>query len=108
VLNINNMRDYKNDKTHGKNTLVVKLGLKTAFIYHTFLIVGAFLCLSAFLWLKQCSWHTWLFWLLFPLFLMDLITIRKALTTGVPDKLLPKQVVQTFLLTLVFSALLLL
>ena len=28
VLNINNMRDYENDKVSGKNNLVVKLGLK--------------------------------------------------------------------------------
>ena len=108
VLNINNMRDYENDKANGKNTLVVKLGLKRAFVYHILLIVGAFACLTAFLWLNHSGWHTYLFWLLFPLFLMDLLTIRKTLTVGVPDKLLPKQVVQTFLLTLVLSALMLL
>ena len=38
VLNINNMRDYENDKASGKNSLVVKLGLKKAFVYHCLLI----------------------------------------------------------------------
>ena len=108
VLNINNMRDYENDKAKGKNSLVVKLGLKRAFIYHVVLIFGAFLCLSIYLWLKQAPWYTYAIWLLFPLFLMDLITIKKTFESGCPDRLLPKQVVQTFLLTLAFGLLFLL
>ena len=105
VLNINNMRDYQNDKAKGKNTLVVKLGLKKAFAYHVFLIVGAFACLTVFLVLRQTPWYTYAFWLLFPLFLMDLLTIRKTFESGHLDPLLPKQVVHTFLLTLVFGLL---
>lgn len=103
VLNINNMRDYENDKAKGKNTLVVRLGLKNAFRYHIFLIVGAFVCLSAYCCLYHASWFTYAFWLLFPLFLKDLITIRKTFESGHLDPLLPKQVVKTFLLTLVFG-----
>ena len=102
VLNINNMRDYENDQANGKNTLVVKLGLKTAFVYHVFLIVGAFVCLTVFLWLKHATWYAYFFWMMFPFFLMDLLTIRKTRYTGVPDRLLPKQVVQTFLLIFLF------
>ena len=108
VLNINNIRDYENDKANGKYTLVVKLGLKRAFIYHVFLVVGAFICLTIFLWLKRFSWWTYAFWLLFPLFLMDLITIRKSFESGHCDRMLPKQVIQTFLLTLLFGLMLLL
>lgn len=103
VLNINNMRDYKNDKANGKNTLVVKMGLKKAFAYHVFLLVIPFLCLTAFLLLKQAPWYAYAFWLLFPLFLMDLIAIRRLFESGHLDHLLPKQVIQTFLLTLVFG-----
>ena len=105
VLNINNMRDYENDKAHGKNTLVVRLGLKKAFIYHVVLILGAFICLSVFLLIQHRPWYAHGFWLLFPLFLSDLFTLRKALFTGVPDRLLPKQVVQSFFLSLAFSIL---
>ena len=103
VLNINNMRDYENDKISGKSSLVVKIGLKWAFTYHVFLIVGAFLCLSVFLWLKQAPWYAFAFWLLFPLFAKDLITIRKKFESGHLDPMLPKQVVHTFLLTIVFG-----
>ena len=107
VLNINNMRDYENDKAKGKNSLVVKLGLKRAFTYHVVLIIGAFLCLTIYLWLKHAPWFNYAFWLLFPLFLMDLITIWKTFESGHLDPLLPKQVVHTFLLTLVFGLLIL-
>lgn len=107
VLNINNMRDYENDKANGKNSLVVKIGLKRAFAYHVFLIVGAFLCLSVFLWLKHAPWYAYAFWLLFPLFAKDIVTIWKTFESGQLDPLLPKQVRNTFLLTVLFGILLL-
>ena len=106
VLNINNMRDYANDKANGKNTLVVKLGLQRAFVYHVLLLVLPFVCLSVFLCLEHASWFTHAFWLLFPLFLMDLRAIFKTFESGCSDRLLPKQVVQTFLLVLVFGLML--
>ena len=106
VLNINNMRDHANDKANGKSTLVVKLGLKRAFIYHVVLIVGAFVCLSLFLCLRRALWYAYAFWLLFPLFLQDLITIRKKFESGHLDPMLPRQVVKTFLLALVFGSML--
>jgi len=43
VLNLNNMRDWKNDKVFRKNTLVVKIGLPKAKKYHfAILIIGIF------------------------------------------------------------------
>ncbi len=106
VLNINNLRDYENDKASRKNSLVVKLGLKKAFDYHICLIVLPFLCLTAFLLLKKAPYYNFAFWLLFPLFLKDLLNIKKTLKTGVPDRLLPRQVLHAFLLTVVFGVLL--
>lgn len=41
VLNLNNMRDFVNDKKSGKNTVVVKIGIKNAKKYHYFLIISA-------------------------------------------------------------------
>lgn len=105
VLNINNMRDYESDKASGKNSLVVKIGLKKAFAYHAFLIVGGFACLSVFLIIRHCAFYTHLFWLLFPLFAKDLKIIKNNLETHQFDPLLPKQVRNTFLLTLVFGIL---
>lgn len=49
VLNLNNMRDYKNDQACGKNTLVVKIGPTNAKFYHVFLIFFALLSLAVFI-----------------------------------------------------------
>ena len=103
VLNINNMRDFENDKASGKNSLAVKFGLKKAFVYHCLLVAGAFVCPTVFLLLKRAPWYAYAFWLLFPLFLKDLLILQKSLESGVPDRLLSSQVVHTFLLTIVFG-----
>lgn len=39
VLNLNNLRDRENDAMHNKHTLVVKLGLKKAKVYHAMLLI---------------------------------------------------------------------
>lgn len=41
VLNLNNMRDFENDKATGKNTIVVKMGQGWARIYHVVILVTA-------------------------------------------------------------------
>ena len=106
VFNINNMRDYENDKASGKNSLVVKLGQKKAFIYHCLLIGGAFVCLAVYLVLHQAAWYSYLFVVLFLLFLKDLIAIKKT-KPELLDPFLGRQVKHSFLLVLVYGILLL-
>jgi len=106
VLNINNMRDYENDKVSGKNSLVVKLGLKKAFIYHSLLILGAFVCLTIYLVLHQAEWFSYLFLLVSILFIKDLIAIKKT-KPELLDPFLGRQVKHSFLLVVVFGVLLL-
>ena len=106
VLNINNMRDYENDKASGKNSLVVKLGLKKAFVYHCLLIGGAFICLTVYLVLHQAAWYSYLFLLLTILFIKDLIAIKKT-KPELLDPFLGRQVKHSFLLVLVYGILLL-
>ena len=43
VLNVNNMRDIENDRASGKRTLVVRLGMKNALRYHSFLVMIPFI-----------------------------------------------------------------
>ena len=105
VLNINNMRDHENDRVSGKNSLVVKLGLKKAFVYHCLLIIGAFVCLTVYLILKHAPYYTYAFWLLFPLFLKDLIAIKKT-KPELLDPFLGRQVKHSFLLVVVYGVLL--
>ena len=104
VLNINNMRDYENDKASGKNSLVVKLGLKKAFVYHCLLIGTAFVCLSVFLVLKHTPYYTFAFWLLLPLFIRDLVAIKKT-KSELLDPFLGRQVKHSFLVVLVYGIL---
>ena len=106
VLNINNMRDYENDKASGKNSLVVKLGLKKAFIYHCLLIGGAFVCLTIYLVLYQAAWYSYKFLLLSILFIKDLVAIKKT-KPELLDPFLGRQVKHSFLLVVVFGVLLL-
>lgn len=49
VLNLNNMRDYKNDAVSGKNTIVVKMGPNNAKFYHALIIFIALISLAIFL-----------------------------------------------------------
>ena len=48
VLNTNNIRDIDNDRASNKNTIVVKMGLSKARVYHWFLLLGAFVCMLVF------------------------------------------------------------
>jgi 1,4-dihydroxy-2-naphthoate octaprenyltransferase len=48
VLNLNNMRDIENDKIAGKNTLVVKMGLKWAKKYHEIILGIGMICFMIF------------------------------------------------------------
>lgn len=48
VLNTNNIRDIDNDRASNKNTIVVKMGLNKARVYHWFLLLGAFVCMLVF------------------------------------------------------------
>lgn len=48
VLNLNNLRDYVQDKQHGKNTLIVKMGFKIGKVYHFILIIVSFLALLGY------------------------------------------------------------
>ena len=105
VLNINNMRDRDSDMVSGKNSLVVKIGLKKAFVYHCLLLVGAFVCLTVFLILKQTPYYTYVVWLQFPLFLKDLIAIKKS-KPELLDPFLGRQVLHSFLLVLAYGILL--
>ncbi len=43
VLNLNNMRDHQSDKVSGKNTLVVRMGVGRAKIYHYLLLITAYI-----------------------------------------------------------------
>ncbi len=79
VLNLNNLRDYKNDKLCGKETFVVRIGgIKNGKIYHNILIIFAFLCSSLYTTLTFNSFYDFTYLLSFlPLF-AHLIKLKKV------------------------------
>jgi 1,4-dihydroxy-2-naphthoate octaprenyltransferase len=56
VLNTNNIRDVENDRTSGKYTIPVKIGLEKARAYHTCLLVFALILLFAYSLMVQFHW----------------------------------------------------
>ena len=101
VLNVNNIRDIDSDAGL-RVTTPMRIGVKRAKIYQTFLIVSGWLCLVAFNLLRFPDvWH-WLYFITLPLFVAHLYGVwtrsGKAL-----DPMLPLLVISTFLLSLLMG-----
>jgi len=105
VLNLNNMRDLENDKNSGKNTLVVRIGIKKAKLYHIIIINIAFISLMTFMSVNNLSWQVHLALLVYPLFIRDLVKIDKETNLQKLDPYLKKTALKTLLLVLVFGLL---
>ncbi len=100
VLNLNNMRDIENDKIAGKKTLVVKMGLAKAKIYHQSLLVMASLSFLTFNILTNTS--------IYPILLVNFVLIihvtkiKKSISYQDFDPELKKVALSTFALSLFF------
>lgn len=53
VLNLNNLRDHVNDRTSGKNTLIVQLGFASGKVYHYFILSMASVAMLISVWQNQ-------------------------------------------------------
>lgn len=68
VLNLNNIRDMKNDLRHGKRTLASILGQTGGRVYHTILLSACLLIMTLYshYWslfvLPVWAWHLWYVW----------------------------------------------
>jgi 1,4-dihydroxy-2-naphthoate polyprenyltransferase len=102
VLNVNNMRDINSDAATGKHTIVVRMGLTKAKIYHMVLIICAFIALIWFTLLHENSLWQWLFLITLPLFIIHLISVMKSDSAGM-DKYLKQLAISTLLLVLCFG-----
>jgi 1,4-dihydroxy-2-naphthoate octaprenyltransferase len=78
VLNVNNLRDLKEDREHGKTTLAVRMGMRGARIYHAMIVMASLVCLtvSAYLWMPARPW-VWLWILALPLFYRNLAAVLR-------------------------------
>ncbi len=103
VLNLNNLRDHENDAANGKNTLVVRMGVKWAKMYHVVLLFTAFILAVIYTLLHFESYYQLIFLLPVPLLISD---ITKVITNTVPIELnaeLKKLAVATLLFSLSFG-----
>lgn len=101
VLNLNNMRDHKNDKASNKRTLVVILGFENAKIYHTLVITGAFIGLFLFIVAKQWWWSS-IALLPFVVLFRHSITVWKIQNPKDLDPEMKKVALSTFMIALLF------
>jgi len=101
VLNINNMRDHEADAKSGKNTLVVRIGIEKAKVYHQSLIFGGLLLTIAFVFPSTNSLH-YLFIVTAPLFIWFVQSIKSRSDFQDFDPFLKKQAIATFLFSILF------
>ena len=103
VLNLNNLRDHDNDALNGKYTLVVRMGVPWAKIYHVILLFTALVLAVIYTLLHFESYNQLIFLLPVPLLISDVL---KVITNTVPVELngeLKKLAVTTLLFSLSFG-----
>ena len=103
VLNMNNMRDIKNDAKSDKKTLVVKIGIRKSKTYHTMLIIGAIASFTTFLILKESSYTFFICLIPLPVFILNLKKVWSFKDNRELDPELKKLALSTFLLTVLFG-----
>lgn len=104
VLNLNNMRDFKNDKNCGKNTLVVKIGIERAKKYHVIILIMAVICSLFYTFLNSENVFDFIFLIAFtPLFphIKKVTKIEQA-NLLIVDAELKKVAISTFLFSILF------
>lgn len=77
ILNMNNVRDYQEDRQVHKLTLPVRFGQTFGVWYHTCLLCGSYLAVTLFVLLRWLPVYSLVVWITFPLALLN---IRSVLT----------------------------
>jgi len=103
VLNVNNIRDIESDNMSGKKTLVVKIGIEKAKIYHTGLILFALILGIISTLLNYHSVFQFLYLLTFPLFFMNIRNVRNATHSYMLDNELRNLSLSAFFYSLTYG-----
>ena len=102
VLNLNNLRDYSSDSGAGKNTLVVKLGIRKAKVYHFMLLLVSLVCMLCFLLVSSVSWYQYLCLISYLPLAIHAIKVSGIKEPRDFDPELKKVALSTFFLALLF------
>lgn len=103
VLNINNIRDYHEDKQHNKTTLVVILGQQNARHYHATIITIAWILLLIPVILQYHSPIQLVFIVTLPLFVKGIIQIFRSSEADILNNELKRLALSTFLLSILWG-----
>lgn len=102
VLNLNNMRDEQNDKANNKNTMVVKMGLVKAKVYHIVLLYFAMTLPLIYSFVNLKSYKQFLFIFAYVFIIKHLIFVLKNKENKKFDPELKKLALSTFLFSILF------
>lgn len=103
VLNLNNIRDAENDANCGKNTLVVRIGVKAAKKYHLLLVVFAILLSMAYTLIFFTSPVQLIFLVTLPFLIRDVIIVLHTTIPAELNKELKKLAITTFVFSTTFG-----
>lgn len=103
VLNLNNMRDRKNDAKVGKNTLVVKIGTEFAKYYHYYLIISSLLFAILYVVIHYQNPIQFLFMLAYIPLIKHILFVLKNKEEAQLDGELKKVALSTFLFSILFG-----
>ena len=103
VLNLNNMRDRVNDAKVNKNTLVVKIGAKSAKNYHYSLLTLSLITAVLYVIIKYQSPFQFLFLIAYIPILKHVIFVCKNKEEVLLDGELKKVALSTFLFAILFG-----
>ena len=102
VLNLNNMRDWENDKASGKNTLVVKMGIKKAMHYHFLIITLGMIAPIFYSLLASFTLVSFVFLLSYFPLLFHLVRVYKVSDVKYFDPELKRIALSAFLFSILF------
>lgn len=88
ILNMNNTRDYQDDRLVNKRTLPVRFGLRFGQRFHAFLLLGSYVATTIFVAFGLLPWFSLAVWLTFPLAFINVRSVlqatdRKAFIVGI-------------------------
>ncbi len=102
VLNLNNLRDVKSDRRHGKKTLVVQMGFDKGKRYHYFLLITAFVAFLIYGIVAGLGLLTLIYLFPFVLIFVHLNKVRVTKDAKMLDPELKKLALSTFFAALLF------
>lgn len=102
VLNVNNIRDIKSDKSSGKFSIPVRIGRRKAMIYHGIILLTSIVFLILFGWFSDFRLSQWIFLLATPFLLKNWLGVRREQESMKIDPYLRQMTLTTLLLVVLF------